>query len=453
MQKELFQAIFKERQNIFLTGPGGCGKSYLAKLIKEEAKSLEIKCQLTSTTGVSAFSLGNGAMTIHSFSGIGLGNKPLEYLLKKVKPGTLWFKNWKSTGILIIDEISMLSAETLDLISNLGSLVLRKRNQAPELFGGIQIIFTGDFLQLPPVSGNFAFNSDIWKKLNLKIFNLTIPYRYPDPSHFDFLMRARVGKLTEEDVTKVNSRVESYKEYCKNPKAIGDIMPTQLFSKRLEVEAINKEELNELKEDEYNYSGKDNFEICVDPKTKLPVVSSFDENVYTLILDEVIPKKVSLKKHAQVMLTVNLCVEAGLMNGARGIVLECNPKSVLVKFNKLNRNVDNCEIKIGENNEVEILPYIFEYTDDIVLASRKQFPLKLAYCLTIHKSQGSTLDLVTLDLGYNLFSDGMGYVALSRCKTLDGIYVLSFMREKISANKEALEFEKEIIEKEGIFLK
>lgn len=396
--------------------------------IKPYANLREIEMGITSTTGVSALSLGGG--TIHRWSGIKLGKESVYTICENIRTKNKdCYKRWRDTRILHIDEVSMLGLKTFELLDKVG----RNICEINLPFGGKQIILSGDFLQLPPVNDEFPFKSDVWDELDLYIFRMTIPRRYPDINHCEMLMRIRMGHYTKEDVKKLNSRVESYIDYVRNGSGKDDLIkPTRVFSLKKDVEKINKDELYNLKGKLTLYNSIDKFAT----KNKGDKLSSKDIMEYTEFLDTVIDRQIGFKPNVQVMLTYNLDTDLGLVNGSRGVILTCDQESVNVLF----KNGITCRI-----------PYhMYEMEDGKVKMIRYQLPLILAYAISTHRTQGATLDCAILDIGPSIFAPGMSYVQLSRVKTLDGILISSFIPKKIMADPEALEFEKLMIEKEKI---
>ena len=399
LKEYLFQG-----HNVFLTGPGGVGKSYFINKLREEFKHINIV--LTSTTGVSSFNL--GAQTIHSFSGIGAMKKTdkFETILKKVKR-KLSLQAIHSCQVLVIDEISMLGKCYLEMIDK----VFRTIRKKDEVMGGIQIIFTGDFLQLPPIDDDFCFESSIWSDLNLKTIHLKKMYRVNDPVYSNLLDRVRLGKHTPADNQLLFQRYFAYKEMSekeeieKNEKECR-ILPTFLYSKRIDVNEKNMEELH-----------KNPNEMLI---FKPHFVPGKGKNSIEL-------SPLYMKVGAQVMLTVNMDCENGLVNGSRGVVIGYANDMLDVKF--LNGSIlsfDRHEFITEEDGQV--------------MYKIIQFPFILAYALTIHKVQGCTLDYAVIDIGHSVFESNMSYVALSRVRNLDGLFLKAFQPHKIFCNQKALTF-------------
>lgn len=398
--------------NIFMTGPGGVGKSYYINKLKEEMKDM---ITITSTTGVSSFNL--KAQTIHSFSGIGAFKRGdrLEDILKKLKKTKRMastFLKIEQCTLLVIDEISMLGQYFLEMVDAL----FRKVRHSDQPLGGLQVIFTGDFLQLPPVSDEFCFKSEVWKQLDLKTIYLTKMYRVSDPVYTKMLERIRMGKHNAEDNQILYKRFFAYKEYKEKgekeekEKENLTIQPTFLYSKKVNVHEKNMEEL------EKNPNEMLIFRSVITDKRQDIMINKTEELLY-------------LKSGAQVMLTVNLDCDNGLVNGSRGVITsyDTSQQSLTVKF--LN------------GSELSFQRHEFVYEEDgKVLYKMIQFPFILAYALSIHKVQGCTLDYAIVDIGHSVFEASMSYVALSRVRSLEGLFLEAYQPYKIFCDKEALEF-------------
>lgn len=434
---ELLNMVFVEKRNVYVSGSGGCGKTYMIKKLYEECVKRGISTGLTSTTGVSAHGLGLGARTLHSWAAIKLGKEPVNVIVDKIKNNKDTKTRIISAVILIIDEISMCSAETIQLIDKVLTEVrigrreiqkLQRANMPVPAFGGLQIVASGDMLQLEPVNGTFLFQSPIWQTLNFKYIRMYIPYRYPDLKFFELLTRAREGELTPEDIKLLRTRVQAYDDYKRLERMgkVGSIKPTRIYSLKKDVETINLAELDKLEGDTNVYEATD-FIIPKNPKDKQYI----DKAGYSNYMDTIVAREIMLKPGAQVMLTINMDVESGLVNGSRGVVESCEDDQIKVTF------------KCGKT--IDMIPHPYEYEDDTVTCVRHQFPLILAYSITIHKCQGMTIDSAIIDLGTSLFCSALGYVALSRCRTLDGIYIVNLMPEKIVPNPEALEFDRQLV--------
>jgi ATP-dependent DNA helicase PIF1 len=443
---ELYKALFVDKRNVFLSGEGGTGKSWIvANMIKPESDRLAINCVMTSTTGVSANRLGRGAQTVHRWSGIRLGDKPADVVVGWIKQRPETKKRWKECKILIIDEMSMLNSVTFELLDEVGQrikynmrdLKAFRRDKIPiPTFGGIQLMATADFLQLPPVDGKFAFETALWERMNFFNYRLWEPKRYADLEHFQRLQRVRLGEMTDQDIEDFRARVKACDEYKKREREEGldeEIKPTRIFARRADVDGVNVDELDNLEGEIICYESSDHIVVKQDKEGKhLIDPEKVNRLQYSDILDEICPPEVHLKPGAQVMLTRNLSVEQELVNGSRGIVEACLDDRVTVKF------------RSGES--VDIVPYPHEFEDETVVCVRNQIPLILAWASTIHKSQSTTLDYVIGDCGTSVFAPGMAYVLLSRCKTLKGMLLSNFMAKMVKPHPKALEFEKKVRE-------
>lgn len=441
--KKINTDVFVNKRNIYLSGPGGTGKSFLlVNTIKRIANERGIKVGITSTTGVSALSI--GGTTTHRWTGIKLGKEALLTITERIRRyNKECYAQWRECQILIIDEVSMLGMKTFELIDRVG----RNIREIDLPFGGMQVIFSGDFLQLPPIADEFAFKSEVWDELNIKCYRLNKPRRYPDEKHFEMLQRCRLGKLLPSDIKTLYSRADAYIKY------IGDgmerkeqIKPTRIFSFKKDVEKHNMDELTKLPGDAIAFNSIDKFKIKGQPELKDRIdsmissgkkkgkeeqLSSKDILDYTEFLNTVVPKQLFFKPGAQVMLTYNLSPDIGLVNGSRGVSKSIEQDGITVLF------------KNGITTK--IVYHEFEFEDGKVKMTRFQLPLMLSWANSIHKSQGATLDYAIIDLGSSIFCDGMAYVALSRVRTLDGLLLSGFIPKKITANQEALDFE-EIME-------
>lgn len=403
--------LLYEGKNIFLTGPGGVGKSYYIKKLKEE---LGDTITITSTTGVSSFNL--KGQTIHSFSGIGAITRrdKVDHIIKKIyKKGA--DEKIKNCKILVIDEVSMLGQFYLETIDRVFRHVRRNDNA----LGGVQVIFTGDFLQLPPINDEFCFNSPVWNSLKLQTIYLKKMYRVKDPVYTQLLERVRVAKHTTEDNKTLYKRVFAYNDLDIDYNQKDKIQPTFLYGKKVNVEEKNMEEL-ELNDGEL---------LIFKPKFMWNDMSRKDKDL-KLIEDRILENILYLKIGAQIMLTVNISVEEGLVNGSRGVVIDYDKETKMLK------------VKFLDGRVMDFSTHEFVYTEDNdkPYYTITQFPFILAYALSIHKVQGCTLDYAVIDLGYSIFEASMSYVALSRVRSIEGLFLKAFQSHKIFCNKDALEF-------------
>lgn len=401
--------MMKNGQNIFITGGGGVGKSYLVKKFYESFSPYK-KIGLTSSTGISSLLI--GGTTLHSYLGIGLGNDDVSKLVYNIGKNRMIKERYFNMEILIIDEISMISPELFDKIEEIFRII--RQDERP--FGGVQIIITGDFLQLPCVGNeNFCFESESWKKyLSKNVVILDEIVRQKDNVFQEVLNEVRIGSISDQTKKILLSRLIKFDNNCHN------IVPTILFSTNRDVDSYNNKKLEEINSKEvYEY------ELVWDiPKGgKKMLQDTIDKYKRNLGLSD----KLELRVGAQVMVTYNLNIETGIVNGSRGIITRFNEDSIPV-------------VKFKSGIEIAIDFHLYEVKEfDKVVITFTQLPLKLAYAITIHKSQGSTLDLVVMDLK-DVFEYGQAYVALSRVKDLSSLYLKSIDFGKIVANPKALEF-------------
>lgn len=416
LQLEALELAIKGK-SLFITGPGGVGKSYLIQTIVQELTKFGDRVAVTALTGCAALLLGKEAKTIHSWAGIGLGKESASKLASSIRRYNYKVaRRWLLTRTLIIDEVSMLTPELLEKLNELAQIM--RKNTKP--FGGIQVILVGDFFQLPPIYRDsetcFAFESPVWKELNLTTIELTEIIRQDNPVFHNILKEARVGSLSKDSIQILKTRMlESWKDL--------KIKPTLLFSRRSEVEMINEQNLKALK------SPLQTFEVKTIYTASLEMnVSKADQERAISILDRNAPYKntLELRVGAQVMLIYNLDQEAGLVNGSRGIVEGFSGGLPLVLFK-------------GHTAPIPIQLVSWE-SDEVDGLKREQIPLILAYAITIHKCQGATLDSALIDIGRSTFEMGQAYVALSRVKSLDSLYIYELDPSAFKAHPKVLDF-------------
>ena len=439
--------LFKKGENIFLTGPGGTGKTELIKRIVEIAEKQSKPIQVCALTGCAALLLGcSGSKTIHSWSGIGLASGTSYKVIDRVLKNKHKCKAWREIKVLVIDEISMMSKKVFDILDSIG----RSSRKKPDLpFGGIQVVFSGDFYQLPPVgsgeeddedSSAFCFESSRWNEIftTSNIIQLKTIFRQTDLRYTKALNEIRVGKLYTSSYKLLMTRVG-----VKNTNEL--IKPTILYPKRRDVESINSAEMAKLTGKEYVYNLSVINDISIGNKNKK--YSSYDAGASSSAADEVNTEiaikqlrvsiiaddKLVLKVGAQVMCIANIDVDGAnpVVNGSQGVVIEITEDGrPVVQF--LNGNKRKFEYHVWTS---EINPAI----------NIKQLPLIHAWAITIHKSQGVTLDLAEIDAGNNIFECGQTYVALSRVKSLDGLYLTAFNPQKIKVNDKVQKYYQSIL--------
>lgn len=409
-QQSAFE-FMKSGKNVFLTGPGGSGKSYLLKIFINWFSNKD-KIFVTSTTGLSSILI--DGMTIHRYSGIGTGDKDVETLYKKIIKMKNLKTRWLNTEVLIIDEISMLDPDIFDKLEILARKI--RKNEKP--FGGIQIILSGDFLQLPPVkSTNFCFESFSWDMVVDKVFYFDKILRQSDTKLQLILNNIRIGVINNDVKELLNSRLSMSLDN-KN-----GIEPTLLFSKKNMVSTYNEDKLNKLISD-----GKENYLYTSYYEFSKNICEKSKEYYVELInIQYNIDDKLQFALHSQVMLTINM-PEHELANGSRGIIISFSQNIPTVQF--LNGIV--LDIKPHE--------YVIEEGGDII--KKFQIPLMLSWAITIHKAQGMSLELVKTDIGNSIFEYGQAYVVLSRIKNIEGLSLINIDYSVIKAHPKILKYYK-----------
>ena len=401
MNQKMALDIMMQGHSVFLTGPAGSGKTYVLNQFIKRARKEGMTVAVTATTGLAATHL-NGT-TIHAWSGLGvrdeLESEFFEHLRKDRK------KLIKETDVLVIDEISMLHDYRLDMIDDVCRHV--RKNQEP--FGGLQVILCGDFFQLPPVNrygsreGGFVVRSRAWDELDPIICYLQEQHRQDDSDFSDILNAMRAGDVRRRHAEALLERVG------KELPSHHDV--TELHTVNVDVDAINKQKLAALRTKEHRYTiathGPDNF-------------------VETLKRSCMAAEDLVLKKGALVMFLKNNA-EKRYVNGTLGTVVD---------FEKV---TDYPVVKLMDGREIVVEPDTWELRDgDVKRASLAQIPLRLAWAITVHKSQGMTLDAAKIDLR-RAFVEGMGYVALSRVRGLQTLTLVGINRMALKISDEALE--------------
>lgn len=400
MTQEQALDILKLGKNVYLTGSAGSGKTHTLNRYIEYLKKHDVAVGITASTGIAATHM--GGVTIHSYLGIGIKDSLDEHDLESLESKQYLYKRLEKVKVLIIDEISMLHHFRLDLVEQ----VLRhfKRNDKP--FGGVQIVLCGDFFQLPPVraggqdESHFAYKSRSFKEAGFAVCYLSEQHRQKDDVLLSILEGIRSGGADESIARHLNKRAG------KSDEIIGQ--PTRLYTHNIDVDSINQKELGQI------LGERETFEMSSSGNPKI---------VEILKKSCLAPEKLELKKGARVMFVKNN-YDIGYVNGTLGTVVSLDGSGPLVE------TVD------GERILVEKTSWTVEENGK-VLAEIKQFPLRLAWAITVHKSQGMSLDLVEVDLTKS-FERGMGYVALSRARTWEGLFVKGFNEMALLVNEEVL---------------
>jgi ATP-dependent DNA helicase PIF1 len=423
----------KHGRNIFLTGAGGTGKSHTIRAITDWATAAGIHYALTALTGCAALLLGTGAKTLHSWAGIGLARDTPHVLAEAVRRNKRAQRRWLDTQLLIVDEVSMMSP---DLLEKLDAVARRVRRRAETPFGGLQVLFAGDFCQLPPVvrgvSGEttvprFCFELPLWRELITDTIYLRQIQRQRDPTFQSLLSDARMGALSAESVGILESRMGL-------PWQDAEIRPTLLFARNAEVDRVNQRNMEALTGDRRVYDAQTVLMEKTGRRPGAPAtlpVTPDDPDVAAALerLDSDAPydPTLTLIVGAQVMLLVNMDPARGLVNGSRGVLHGYTAGGLpVVRF-----------LSCGEPVVVDRAAWWLSDYDGI---GRSQIPLRIAYAITVHRAQGATLDSALIDIGSSTFEYGQAYVALSRVRSLEGLYVWKLDPRKVACHPTVADF-------------
>jgi len=396
MTQETALEILKTGANVFLTGEPGAGKTYAINQYIKWLEAAGLKVAVTASTGIAATHI--GGLTIHSWSGAGARDNLTKFDLDQIATKEKVVKRIKKTNVLIIDEISMLDGKLLDMVD----IICRTIRGSSEAFGGMQVVCVGDFFQLPPVTRRgdmmrYAFESRAWEHLRPLVCYITEQFRQEDELLLSLLGSIRRGEIEDDHFTLLKEQVDI---------AYEDLEPTRLYTHNSDVDEINAEKLNELggAVTTYKMRGKGNKTV--------------QETLTRTCLS---PSVLGLKVDAMVMCTKNN-FEAGYANGTLARV---------VGFDSYEGNPI---IETTDKRRITVEPVSWEMVEDNkIIASIEQLPLRLAWAITVHKSQGMSLDAVEVDLSKS-FVYGQGYVALSRVRSLAGLRVLGMNPQSLQVD-------------------
>src|SRR3989344_3503558 len=407
MTQEEALSILKLGVNVFLTGEPGSGKTHTINRYIEWLRERGVNPSVTASTGIAATHV--GGMTIHSWSGIGIKKRLTDWDVENIQAREKTALRIIEAKALIIDEISMLDAQTLESVDKVLRTLRRRTLMPEEPFGGLQVIVVGDFFQLPPVSRGeevqFAFESDAWKALNPVVCYLSEQHRQEDGEFLELLGAVRRGVVREEHRASLRSRM-------KQERKVG---ATRLHTHNAEADQINDESLAKVE-------GKSHV-FHMTTRGARTLVDAIKQNCLS-------PETLTLKEGAIVMFTRNNFDE-GYVNGTLGEVV-----GFAVNGNPIVKTKSGLRIEAGQGE--------WSITDGPkILAQVKQIPLSLAWAITVHKSQGMSLDAAVIDLS-QAFEYGQGYVALSRVRTLEGLFLEGF-------NDHALMLHPSITRQDAIF--
>lgn len=408
MQQTEALALLKLGKNTFLTGEAGSGKTYLLNQYIRYLKENKVAVAVTASTGIAATHL--QGTTIHSWSGIGVKDALSDKDIEKLAADNRIKRNYKKTKVLIIDEISMLHPHQLDLVDRIARRILKD-----EPFGGMQVVLCGDFFQLPPVTSGgdsddkkFAFESVAWQQGNFYVCYLSEQHRQQNDPLYTILNDIRQGTAGE------HTRVPLRTRYKKEPE--GGTRPTLLYSRNINVDFINERELSALPGDEKSFHMEEHGHHALVESLKKSCLA---------------PQCLRLKLGAEVMFIKN-DAQGRYVNGTRCVVVG------------FERREGWPVVKTYDGDTLVAMPEEWKVEDNgSIRAVITQVPLRLAWAITIHKSQGMTLDAIEVDLG-DAFEPGMGYVALSRVRRLSGLKLMNL-------NAMALKVHPKILEHDPIF--
>ena len=420
-------------KSLFITGPGGVGKSYLIREIKSRLLVAGKTVGVVAMTGCAALQLECGAKTLHSWAGIGLGKESVDTLVAGIRRfnAAKSRARWQHTDVLIIDEVSMMTPDLLEKLDSVARII-RKRVAVP--MGGLQVIFVGDFCQLPPVNRDISgasvepqllFECEVWSEIVQRTICLKQIQRQSDPIFQQILNEARMGALTPDSLAILEGR-KMRLPVIKEQMEASLVKPTLIFSRNNKVDEINNKNMEALDTQLIARKSK----ICFAPKSDTLGINVDDPEIKRALArlenDAPYVPMLSMKAGAQVMLITNLDVEAGLVNGSRGVIKRFTETELPV-----------VEFRNGVVMTIDLATWM---TEEFPFVGMAQIPLRIAYAITIHKSQGATLDCALVDIGKDTFEYGQAYVALSRVRSLEGLFIWGLDIDKVRAHPRVIEF-------------
>jgi ATP-dependent exoDNAse (exonuclease V) alpha subunit len=394
-------------KNVYLTGQAGSGKTYLLNLYIHYLKKHKVPVAVTASTGIAATHLNGG--TIYSWSGIGIKSQLTSRDINRILDNENRLAKIQSAKVLIIDEISMFHSYRLDMVNQ----VCKAARLNDHAFGGLQVILCGDFFQLPPINepgfetSSFAYKSDAWNELDLTICYLDEQHRQLDDSFLKILNDIRSREVTEYTFEKLAARMN---------KELKNVTPTRLYTHNVDVDGINGSELEKIDKPLYTYV----------------MTTQGNKDLITLLKKGCLaPEKLFIKVGALVMFIKNNPAK-GYINGTLGKVIGFDSGVYPI-------------VQTYDGKKITAMPTGWQFEEnEKVLAEITQVPLRLAWAITVHKSQGMSLDAAEIDLSRS-FAYGMGYVALSRVKSLEGIRLLGINPKAFMVDEEVAKFDEELI--------
>ncbi|MGZ6004887.1 MAG: HRDC domain-containing protein [Candidatus Saccharimonadales bacterium] len=378
-------SVMHSGASVFLTGPPGSGKTFVLNSFVKQAVREGKVVAVTASTGIAATHI--GGTTIHSWSGLGIHDQLLPRDRQQLAGNANLVKRYNATDVLVIDEVSMLHGQRLDMINEVCKLL--RKDDLP--FGGLQVILVGDLFQLPPVSRqtdelDFVHLSQAWAELNPKICYLSEQHRLQADGLLSLLEAMRIGELTEAHDDLLQQRLAAKPSYEQEI--------TRLYAHNVDIDSLNQQRLDALKDK---------------PRVFAMHTQGTAAKVEQLRRSVLAPESLELKVGAEVMFVANNPA-AGFVNGTRGQVVKFQDGQPVVKLS-------------GSERTIKVSPHSWKLEEDgKTKAEVTQLPLRLAWAITIHKSQGMSLDAAQIDLSKS-FTPGMGYVALSRVRSAKGLYL------------------------------
>ena len=434
---------YSSGENLFITGPGGTGKTFLIRKIVNDMRERGLVYQVCALTGCAAVLLGEGTRTLHSWCGMGLAKGTKDAISYKIIHNKKTTGSLKKVRVLIVDEVSMLSKRIFEALND----AMKKLRKSAAPFGGVQLIFTGDFFQLPPVgddddSSRFCFESNEWLETFpwMNHIELKHIFRQDDDVYKKVLNQVRRGELDAE--------CTSILQTCLKKDYIGDIPPTKLFAVRSKTEFVNSRMYDKLEGEERVFKLEIGYELTTYVESAKSISLGDISKCRDLNTEEKIfeaerlanqhnrSSELRLKKGARVMCLHNIAVDGGICNGSQGIIVDFIGKE----------DGTSEPIVLFTNGIKMAISPVWVQSDEFPCIGVGQIPLCLAWALTIHKIQGATLSIAEMDLGNSVFEYGQTYVALSRIKSLEGLYLSAFQPKRIKANPLVKEFYDQIPE-------